>query len=421
MEQLPRYLSNTIESLPEKFQREDYLIDGHRRRRRVFGPKSFMLTMIQLVGSRAREGYDHALVRVFDAEKAPRKSAFSQMRSKISYKFFQCIFNSVIAHFARYRPNYLEMIIYAVDGWQLTLPRTKDITKAGHSGRKTSKYRESYMPKGFVTHAYDVLSETTKDIRFNKSPTELADALSFVSSFEKNSICLYDRAYFSRSLCVQHLEAGNYFIARCQSNANKQIKELFKDTEKDKGGFYYETSKGRKKVWLIKVHNPKTGTFMLFATNLPRQWRNQKTFDQLYQLRWGAETSFYELSETIKLQQWHSKSLNGILQELYTALLIINLTKILSFFARGQKTINPEKRSYKKPNFKLLVSSFLDFLLRSKPQLSYLIERFKALIKRSTERRMRRSRTNERVIKSPASPYKYIGSEWLGEKNLVLN
>jgi hypothetical protein len=92
------------------------------------------------------------------------------------------------------------------------------------------------MPKGFLTHAYDVLSETTKTFALNASQTELADALSFIEGFEKNSLTLYDRAFFSKALCVAHLEAENFFIARCQSNANKQVSEFFADADKDSSG-----------------------------------------------------------------------------------------------------------------------------------------------------------------------------------------
>jgi len=416
MERLPRYLSQTIEVLPVKFHKEDYLDPELKSRKRVFGPKVFLLTMFQLVGSVGKEGYDHALIKVFGTEKAPRKSSLSQLRSKISYKFLEKILRKTLEQFSPHRPTYKGMHIYAVDGWQITLPRSKNIVDKGYTGRKTSKYKESYMPKGYITHAYEVLSETTKNIAVNNSPTELADALTFVDSLEKNSITLYDRAYFSRSLCIHHLNAQNFFIARCRSNSNQQIKEFFEDTNRDEGSMYYDAEYGKKKIWFIKVYNSHTKETLVFATNLSREWRNKKTFEQLYQLRWGAETSFYELSETIKVQQWHSKSFNGVLQELYTALLIINLTKILSFFSRGQKTINPEKISYKKPNFKLLMNCFLKFLLESKPQLSHLIHKFRALIKRSTEKRKRRTRTYPRVIMSPASPYPHKGSEWFWEK-----
>ena len=71
MEALPRYLTSTIESLSEKFQSKDFIIQS-RHRSRLFTPRSLLLTLIQLVGSSAKEGYDHALIKVFGFDKAPR-------------------------------------------------------------------------------------------------------------------------------------------------------------------------------------------------------------------------------------------------------------------------------------------------------------------------------------------------------------
>ena len=159
----------------------------------------------------------------------------------------------------------------------------------------------------------------------------------------------------------------------------------------------------------------------MFASNLSREWRNPKLFDQLYQLRWGDETSFYELSETMKIQQWPSKSYNGILQEIYTTLLVTNLVKILSFFASGQRHASPTRDSYAKSNFKLLKNHFVDFLATFKPNLANLIHSFKQLIKRTTEIRKRRSRTHPRERRSPASPYPYNNTEWRWDKAHGLN
>lgn len=420
METLPRYLSTTLESLPEKFQSEDFIEEG-RHRSRQFTPRSLLLTLIQLVGSASKEGYDHALLKVFGFHKAPRKSALSHFRKQVSHKFFERILAKTISGFDRHRPLFNGLILYAVDGWQFTLPRAEDVVRAGFTGRATSGYRESYMPKGFITHVCEVLSETTKAFAINKSQTELADALSFISGFEKNSLTLYDRAYFSRALCLEHLEAGNFFIARCQSNANKSVSDFFAELDKDVSSFYYQTKSGKKKIWLIKVIHPKTGEPTVFATNLPRSWRNKKTFEKLYQMRWGAETSFYELSETMKMQQWHSKSFNGIMQEIYTTLLVVNLTKMLSFFARGQRHIDPMSPTYKKPNFKLLKNHFIEFVVSFQPNLSNLIHRFQELIKRSTETRKRGTRTHPRELRGPASPYPRNNTEWKWDKAHSLN
>ena len=95
-------------------------------------------------------------------------------------------------------PTFKNYVIYAVDGWQFTLPRTESVVQAGYTGRAVSHLKESYMPKGFLTHAYDVLSETTINYDLNSSSTELVDALSFISNFEPNSITLYDRGFFAK-------------------------------------------------------------------------------------------------------------------------------------------------------------------------------------------------------------------------------
>jgi hypothetical protein len=420
MDVLPRYLASTLKSLPEKFQSEDFITQG-RHRSRLFTPRSLLLTLIQLIGSSAKEGYDHALIRVFGFDKAPRKSALSLFRSQVSYKFFEAIFSQILAQFSKHRPKLNGLIIYAVDGWQFTLPREESLVRAGFNGRATSKLRESYMPKGFMTHAYEVLSETTKAFRLNTSQTELADALTFIESFEKNSLTLYDRAFFSRALCLEHFKAGNYFLARCQSNANKSVAEFFADQDQQAGGMYFNVNGEMKKVWLIKILHPKSGEPTVFATNLPRQWRTPTLFDQLYQLRWGVETSFYEISETMKMQQWHSKSYNGILQEIYTTMLVTNLVKILSFYARGQRHADPCSETYQKPNFKLLKNHFIEFITSFKPNLANLLNRFKVLIKRSTETRKRRSRTHRRELRGPASPYSRNNTEWRWDKAHSLN
>lgn len=420
METVPRYLRSTLESLPEKFQSEDFITQG-RHRSRLFTPRSLLLTLIQLIGCSAKEGYDHALVKVFGFDKAPRKSALSLFRNRLSYRFFEALFSKTMAQFSKHRPTFNGLIIYAVDGWQFTLPREESLVRAGFNGRATSKLRESYMPKGFMTHAYEVLSETTKAFRINTSPTELADALTFISKFEKNSLTLYDRAFFSRALCLEHFKAGNYFIARCRSNANKSVSEFFEDYDQSVGGMYFEVNGAMKKVWFIKTIHPKTKEPIVFASNLPREWRNPKLFDQLYQLRWGVETSFYELSETMKMQQWHSKSYNGILQEIYTTMLVANLVKILSFFASGQRHANPYSETYKKPNFKLLKNHFIEFVTSFKPDLAKLFHRFQILIKRSTETRKRRSRAHPRELRGPASPYPRNNTEWRWDKAHSLN
>lgn len=416
-------LIKKVTDLPEKFNNEHKTLEtqGKHQRSRKFTPKSFLWTMVALISGRGGEGYHHAIVKVF-GEKimglffAPSKAALSKFRKKISYKFFQDLFNRLIETFNQHRPRFKGLIIYAIDGQQLTLPRTVDIVAKGFTGRSTGKYEESYMPKGFLTHCYDVLSGVSKKLAFNPTLNENADALNFISSLEKDSLTLYDRLYFGFKLCRAHFDCENYFIMRCKSNACMAVIRLLANKNFNTTSMKLKTNLGVKKIYFIKIINPENGEENVFATNLPRSWRSEFYIQHLYGLRQEVEVSFKELTYTSKLEQWHTKFYNGIMQELYLTFWLINITKIIAYFANDQKTQDPLNYEYKKPDFKLLLDYICDKIDKVFGKIKSLIAAIRVLIKRSTERRKRMSRYYKREIKSPASPYKHNNTEWYWDK-----
>jgi len=118
------------------------------------------------------EGFTHALTRAFAAfskdHQRVSKGALSQARAKISFHFFRdALYNLLDGLDSKRQPKFHGLHVYAIDGQQLTLPRTKDIIANGFNGRATSRHKESYMPKGYLTHAYDVIHGVTKGITFN--------------------------------------------------------------------------------------------------------------------------------------------------------------------------------------------------------------------------------------------------------------
>jgi hypothetical protein len=349
------------------------------------------------------------LTKTFGLDKAPVKSAFSAARAAIHWRFVEDTFCNFIAEFESYRPVYQGLRVYAIDGQQLSLPMTKDISGAGFCGRALPDERESYMPKAYITHAYDVLSGTSKNITLQNEHTELVDALGFVDSLEKNSLTIYDRLYFSQALYRAHFKRDNFFLMRCQSNANAEISAFFADPNATKSSMKVAlTEDGEEKtIWFIKVDNDNDGSFSVFATNLPRRFRNAGLIDKLYRLRWEVENSFREFTDILKLEQWHSKTINGIRQELYALLLLINLTKITMFFAMGQRPLNPENDDYQKPNFKLIFDHVVSVIGEVFRKLSRLTHAVFRLVMRSLEKRKRRSRSYPRHIRSPASLFHF--------------
>jgi hypothetical protein len=165
-------------------------------------------------------------------------------------------------------------------------------------------------------------------------------------------------------------------------------------------------------VNLVRVYNPKEKKDEVFATSLPLELLKPHIILKLYRLRWEIEVSFLELTGITKAEQWHTKTVNGIYQELYARFWLINYTK-LQIHVHTQKPNSPLRNDYEKPNFKLLYNfillSFPKILKRS-PQV--LID-FERLRKRSLERRRHGKRRYPREIKRPASPYSYNNCVWV--------
>ena len=108
------------------------------------------------------------------------------------------------------------------------------------------------------------------------------------------------------------------------------------------------------------------------------------------------------------MEQWHSKSYNGILQELYANFWLFNYTKVQMVLSEPEKSDEElVKREYSKPNFKLILS----FIVENIPSLiNGLYQRIRTqvqiLTKRIREKRKHFKRQYPRIIKKAQNPFK---------------
>jgi hypothetical protein len=306
------------------------------------------------------------------------------------------------------------LFIYAIDGQQHILPRTKDIVAQGFNGRATSKYRESYFPRGYLTHVFDVINGISRSFTFNPHLNEQADARNLLQCLESNSLTIYDRLYFSVKMVLAHIEHGSFFLMRCRSNCHIAVVRLLQSKKKT------TTAKiGGRRILFIKIWNSNDKRHDVYATNLPNRFASRLLILQLYRLRWEVETSFKELTAITKSEQWHSKNYNCIMQELYALMWLINATKGLMQIG-GALPLDPTKRRYKKSNFKLIFNLLAQHLHELWYRFRELIAWLSDLVKESTEKRKRCSRRYPRQLRKPASPYPYKNTEWTWDKRYEL-
>ncbi len=299
------------------------------------------------------------------------------------------------------RTTYGGLRLFAIDGHQLILPYTKDLYAAGYSGRYLEDERETYTLRAYMGHCYDVLTGLTSDVTFSPLLDEHRDRRALLPSVPDGSLVLYDRLYFSEDLATSHAERDKvYFLCRCKSTASREVAALFADAQKTTSS----TRRYGRRVTFFKATHPSTGEATVYATDLPESWHRPELIRRLYRMRWETETEQRDITETVKLEQWHSTTLNGILQEFYATLWLVNVVRLAMLLA-GAKSVSPEDDVYQKPNFKLCFNFVAKRLSHWLSAPGALLVKLARIVRRSTEKRRRYSRSYPREVKSPDSPF----------------
>lgn len=116
-------------------------------------------------------------------------------------------------------------------------------------------------------------------------------------------------------------------------------------------------------------------TYETVVTNLPSTEFSPEELKQLYNMRWGIETSFRELKYTVGLLHFHAKKVEYICQEVFARLIMYNFTELITSTVVISKA--DTKYTYK-ANFSVAVHVCRQFLLGniSPPNVEALIQRF---------------------------------------------
>ncbi|MBK8203545.1 MAG: transposase [Bdellovibrionales bacterium] len=255
----------------------------------------------------------------------PAKSALSKKRGRVSFEFFKEQVDDVIMKYEPHCRTWRGLRVYATDGDQYELPRTEDILNQGYRGYPCADDKETHYPRMYVVHCYDVLGGVTKAFRYSNANEEMHNAMEIAVGLEEKSLTLYDRLFFCKDLVRSHQGSGSYFVARLKEDG-WILPEIITFAKSSKRNFSFEFEGTL--IHLIKVVNPRTGETALFATNLERSRFRNKEINDLYALRWEAETANRDMTHTLKMEQWHSHFLNGILQEIYTILWLMNQARV---------------------------------------------------------------------------------------------
>lgn len=308
----------------------------------------------------------------------PTASAFIQARDKIKVDAFQTLFNNFNnfnnkTHVAKLFKDYR---LIAIDGSELPIDNTvydEETTELRH-GTKAKAYSAFHL-----NASYDLLECTYDDliIQGEAKRNENDAFCQLVDRYKgKKAIFIADRGYESYNGFEHVVHSGNKYLIRVKDIGSKSslTRSLgpFPDDEFDIDAFRMLTLKQNKMIkacpqlykfipanmrfdymlkddpWYefncrIVRFKITEDTFECIVTNLDRNEFSIDEIKELYNKRWGIETSFREVKYAIGLNALHSKKRKLIQQEIYARLTLYNFCQRI---VQVVKIPKKDKRKY---------------------------------------------------------------------------
>ncbi len=357
-------------------------------------------------------------------------SAFVQQRAKLkpeALKKVMDVFNSRCEKFRKEE----DLRILAVDGTDVQIPTDpadEETFFPAHTGKAPFNLLH-------LNAMYDLDHRIYTDAAFGRN-----EHAAFVQMLDASSIrralVIADRGYESFNSMAHLQEKGWFFLIRLKDSddhcmkagfdlpaedefdfpveldlTRKQtnaMKELFKDRNHFrfvpyKSRFDFLPAKSRKKdpvvFYLLKfriVRLKITDEFYeMLLTNLDPDTYPPERLKELYNSRWGIETSFRSLKYTVGLLHFHSKKVMCIKQEIYAKMIMYNFTEMVT----SHVIIRSRKRKYiYKANFTIATHMCRLFFRgnATSPEIEAMIARNTIPIRpgRSSPRTMGKTRTH---------------------------
>lgn len=296
------------------------------------------------------------------------KNALSKRLGQIPWYLFRGIYLHLLA---KYRDlmnaddlKFLDRFKDAltIDGSVIALcKRVERLFKSVHKGKASLKLNAKFSLKLHVLTKLHVSMGKRHDSRFK-----------FVTR-ESNLLYLCDLGYWSYTLFQKIIDAGSYFVFRLKGSCDplithvqsQELSHLVGKRVSEIKALLGEKTALDLTVQLSHAKKPKfTAAIRLMGIVYDAHWHFYVTnmFDRsltpelcykLYALRWQVELYFDIVKNFLNLQRIISQTKNGIMIEIYSALILHLLTQIIIAFAAQQHDISIDDFSFQR-SFKLV-------------------------------------------------------------------
>jgi hypothetical protein len=304
--------------------------------------------LINLVKCSSQKAIDHYIDNVENTKTKVRFSqqAFSKARQNLRWESCKMLADKTVDYIYEHEYNtWRNYRLLAIDGSKLQLPADDKLRQEfGTVGRNNTS------PTAQVSNLYDILNGCIVDARIDPISTDERSmaiqnltALCNMSSFSKELV-LFDRGYPSFGLLKFCQSKNINFLMRLRSKFNSEIDEI------SLGINLFQLVQDNEQIPILVVKlELDTGEVETLITNLFDENLTVDDFKELYFKRWSIETQYGALKHKLEIENFSSRTKEGILQDFYISVYCYN---IIAIAAMEVQPIIDEERKYKKNKYK---------------------------------------------------------------------
>lgn len=272
--------------------------------------------------------------KTLDPHEVINASSFCEARQKLKWEAFRFLLNEVnLTSRLLGESGEMEVFkrVFAVDGATIVLPCSEDILS--EFPKYVRRPYVSHYPRAMMVTATNVCSGIPLCTHLQTTPghNERRALFEMLDNFDRGDIVLLDQGFCGRDVMSRLRARGIDFIMRVHSGAeaSKEVRKLLSSSRKE-SEIVIGNDSNSFKVRLVKAGKDREGLTVVLAVSLPKEKESRKRVIELYHRRWSVETMYFKVKSLLSLESFHTKTLNGIKQEVWANLFVLGLTSLLT-------------------------------------------------------------------------------------------
>ncbi|MBF0314016.1 MAG: IS4 family transposase [Oligoflexia bacterium] len=297
-------------------------------RKRILTLEIVVALVLSLTRDSKENGFDIIISKFFQElhpEPAERpsvtSSALSQRRKQIPYEIFEGISHDLASRIER---NFQEtslwngLKVYAIDTTTITLPNSEEI--ASKFQTHATYGRSAYYPQAKVLVGMNLMNGAIPFLAISSYEVNDHSILKAnINKIPENSLTIGDRGFSGHEIFIL-FEDNRFYLLRAKAGtvSHAPVRIFLRSGQKDAWVIFKNRDKKHAdlEVRLICAGKDKEGSDIVLATNLPMKYSSED-LKELYLKRWMIETLFNRAKNILKIEKFHSMSINGIKQEIF--------------------------------------------------------------------------------------------------------